>query len=391
MIRCLSYTMKRVKTVVLIVVVLLPLLFGSCLSGASSVAKGWAGTTIQDGIVYAGTKTGTVVAVNSSTRSIEWSYSLTVTTPSGGLSCGPTTTTAALYATPVVDRGIVYVGTYGGEVHALSTADGDNIWVYPPKGEGYIGAVVGRTIVVGGIVYSSSSDGNIYALNATNGRLEWKTDHALAEKLWTSPAVVGDKLYVSTFDGHIYSLSAMTGAFLDWSFESTASFASSPVVFGDTIFLGSFDRHLYAVKIGTDEPTWIFPQDKPAGNWFWASPVIRDGIVYAGCLDGKIYAVNATTGTETWEFDTGNPIVVSPVLMNEFLIVTNDAGVVYVFDLNAQTGGQGISSNPISLGVPVNSPFCAQNGLAYIRSEDDSLYIVDVSTGQMSSPIPLTS
>jgi outer membrane protein assembly factor BamB len=394
MTRSLSYTMKLVKTVVLIVLVLLPLLSVSCLSGSSSVARGWAGTTIQDGIVYAGTSTGVVVAVNSSDRSIEWSHSFVTTAASGGLSCGPTTTATALYATPFVDRGRVYIGTYSGEVYALSTTDGDNVWVYPPKGEGYVGAVVGRTIVANGTVYTSSSDGNVYALNATNGRREWKTeweaDRGLPEKLWTSPTVAGDTLYISTFDGHIYSLSARTGAFLSWSFESTASFASSPVVVGDTIFLGSFDRHLYAVRIGADEPAWVFPQDGPADKWFWASPVIGDGIVYAGCLDGKIYAVNSTTGVEVWEFDTGSPVVVSPVLMNDFLIVTNDAGVVYVFDLNAQTGGQGIASGPISLGVPVNSSFCAQDGLAYIRGEDDILYIVDISAGQVSSQIALT-
>jgi outer membrane protein assembly factor BamB len=251
---------------------------------------------------------------------------------------------------------------------------------------------VGRPVIADGTMFVSSSDGTVYALDPTYGDLKWQSDR-LAEKLWTNPAVVGDTLYVSTFDGHIYSLSAETGAALNWSFQSTAGFTSSPVVYGETILLGSFDRHLYAVRIGADAPAWRFPQDKPAGNWFWSSPVVSGGIVYAGCLDGKIYALDATTGNEMWEFDTGAPIAVSPVLMDNFLIVANEASegsAVYVFDLSTQTGAEGVPSNHVSLDAPVDSPFCAQNETAYIRSQDGLLYALDVSKGQISWQVSLS-
>jgi len=404
MTRSLSYTMKLVKTVVLIVVVLLPLLSASCLSGSSSVARGWAGTTVKDGIVCAGTGTGVVVAVNSSDRGIEWSLPLTVTASSGGLSCGPTTTATALYATPVIDGDMVYVATYSGQVLALSMTArnltptfpqqryGEWEWDAPLDG-GQSNAIVGDLLVTEDSIYVADSNGRIYSLDKEFGDQNWESGilDQTYRKLWTSPVIQGDSLYIAAFDGRVYSLSAQTGEALNWTFQSSVGFASSPALYLDTIFVGSFDRHLYAVKIGAGEPAWVFPQEKPADKWFWASPVIRDGIVYVGCLDGKVYAVNSTTGTEVWEFDTGNPVVVSPVLTSNFLIVTDDAGVVYVFDLNAQTGGQGIASGRISLGVPVNSSFCAQDGLAYIRGEDDVLYIVDVGAGQVSSQIALTS
>jgi len=113
--------MKQLKILLLIVIVLLPVTLASCAPwGGGQSAGGWAGTTIHDGIIYVGTRDGRVVAINSSTESIEWAYSIVITAPSGGFSCGETTAAAAIYGTPVVDEGIVYVGTYSGQVLALN-------------------------------------------------------------------------------------------------------------------------------------------------------------------------------------------------------------------------------------------------------------------------------
>ncbi|HEY4711578.1 MAG TPA: PQQ-binding-like beta-propeller repeat protein, partial [Dehalococcoidia bacterium] len=240
-----------------------------------------------------------------------------------------------------------------------------------------------------------------YALDTTYGDLKWKSD-PLGErlKLWTSPAVVGDTLYVSTFDGHIYALSAETGELLDWFFESEAGFASSPVIDADTIYVGSFDHHLYAIGIGSNiSSMWKFPQENPAGNWFWASPIVNEGIVYAGCLDGKLYAISAETGEELWQFEStdaqgkATPIVSSPVLMDNLLIIANESGNVYV--INPETGeGEQIKNpendNKPTINAQIRTPLCAHEGLVYIRGEDNQLYGVDIEKGELSWNISLT-
>ncbi|HUW46962.1 MAG TPA: PQQ-binding-like beta-propeller repeat protein, partial [Dehalococcoidia bacterium] len=156
---------------------------------------------------------------------------------------------------------------------------------------------------------------------------------------------------------------------------------------------GSFDRYLYAVEIGSAEPEWRFPQEKPAGNWFWASPVINEGIVYAGCLDGRVYAIEAKTGEKLWEFDSGNPIVSSPVLMENLLIVANEAGNVYV--INPETGDSERIKNrengdKPTINAQIRASFCAHEGLVYIRGEDNQLYVVDIEKREVSQPISLT-
>jgi outer membrane protein assembly factor BamB len=232
----------------------------------------------------------------------------------------------------------------------------------------------------------------VYSLDKKSGDLNWESgvldkEHA---KIWTSPAIQGNTLFVSTFDGHIYALSLATGELSDWSFKSEAGFASPPVIDEDVIYVGSFDRYLYALEIGGNQSLWRFPQEKPAANWFWASPVVRGGVVYAGCLDGKLYAIEAKTGEELWEFDAGKRIVSSPVLMDNLLIVVDESGVVYVFDLSTGSANEAVPLKTISIGADVKSSFCAHDGLVYIRSESNSVYVVDIEEGEVAEGWPVS-
>lgn len=383
--------MKQPKILFLVVIALLSLTLVSCISGSAQLARGWSGTTIHDGVIYVGAVDGRVMAINSSTQSQKWSY--------------PIDPPATIYTTPIADGDFVYIATYNGQVLALNTsARSQNLtslqqrygeWKWDcPIDNATSNAIVADLLVSEDSVYVSSSNGRVYSLDKEFGDLNWES-RVLDEKhrkLWTSPVIQGDTLYVSTFDGHIYALSTETGE-LGWSFESEAGFASSPVIYQDTIFLGSFDRHLYAVEMGSDVPMWKFPQEKAAGNWFWASPIVNEGIVYAGCLDGMLYAVNAEGGEKVWEFRTESPIVSSPVLMDHLLIVTDQSGTVYIFDLSAEFGDEAVPLKVISIDADVRSAFCAHDGLVYIRgenSEGSSIYVVDIERGTVSWEFELT-
>jgi outer membrane protein assembly factor BamB len=373
----LSYRMKQPKVLFLAVMASLPLVLVSCIGGGQPTG-GWAGPTVHDGIVYVGTRDGRVVAINASSREQQWQWPDTA-----GLR-------GLIYATPILHDDLVYVGTYNGQVYALTSDRGAERWVYPRTGS--IGAIIGRPVVVNETMYVTSSDGRVYALDVTYGDLKWESE-SLAGKLWTSPAVMGDTLYVSTLDGYIYDLSLETGQLLGWSFKADAGFASSPVVYEDHIYVGSFDRYLYAIRIGSNASMWRFPEEELAGNWFWASPIVKEGIVYAGCLDGKLYAIEAETGEELWEFDAASPIVSSPVLTDNLLIIIDESGTVYVFDVSTEFGDEAAPLRTISIGASVRSSFYAQDGLVYIRSEDNSIYVVDIDRGEIVEgwPVSLTA
>jgi outer membrane protein assembly factor BamB len=396
--------MKQPKILILAVIALLPLTLVSCATWGMQPAGGWSGTAVHEGIIYVGTMDGMVVAINSSTENLKWSYSTDpVTAPSSGLSCGQTSVPTAIYGTPVIDGDIVYIGTYSGQILALSMLARSQNLTFPqqrygewewdcPINNAKSNAIVADLLVREDAIYVSSSNGRVYSLDKEFGDLNWESEvlDETHKKLWTSPVIQGNTLYISTYDGHIYALSIETGDLLDWSFESEVGFASSPVIYGDTILVGSFDRYLYAVKTDSDVPIWKFPQEEPAGNWFWASPVVDEDIIYAGCLDGRIYAIEIKTGGKLWEFDAGNTIVASPVLMDNLLIVTDGSGTIYVFDLDAEFHGEVVPLKTISIDSAVRSSFSAQEGLVYIRGEDNKLYVVDIDSGGVIWTVDLT-
>ena len=392
----------------LIIIALLPLTLVSCAPWGTQSAGGWSGTAVHDGIVYVGTRDGRVVAINSSTENLEWAYSIAPATAlTSGLACSPSAVSAAIYTTPIVSGDLVYVGTYSGQVLALNMLARRQNLTFPQRGNdewewdcpidnAKSNAIVADLAMSEDALYVASSNGRVYSLDKGSGDENWRREDipVLAEKLWTSPVIQVNTLYVSTYDGHIYALSVETGE-LDWSFESDSGFASSPTIYRDAIFLGSFNHHLYAIKIDSDVLEWRFPE-KPAGNWFWASPVVDEGIVYAGCLDGKLYAIEADTGRERWSYLTEDqngkpsPIVSSPVLTDNLLIVVNESGTVYVFDLGAELGNDAVPLKIISIGAAVRSSFCAQEGLVYIRDEDNWTYAVDINEGEISWKLDLT-
>jgi len=387
--------MKQSKVLVLALIACLPLVAASCI-GVGQPAGGWSGPTVGDGIIYVASRAGGVVAVNSSSGDELWFYAM-VTTSGGGLSCGPTSTPTAIYATPIVDGDLVYVATYSGQVLALSTLARSQSLTFPQQRYGEwewncpldgakSAAIVADLVVDENALYVASSNGRVYSLDKQSGDENWNRENTsvLAEKLWTSPAIQGDTVYVSTFDGHVCALSAETGALLDWSFRAEAGFASSPVIYGNTMFLGSFDRYLYAIELGSNTPTWRFPEEQPAGNWFWASPIVNEGIVYAACLDGSLYAIEAETGEELWNFGSESSMISSPVLMGNLLIVIDESGTLHVFDISSESGNQAVPVKAISIGASVRSSFYAEDGLVYTRGEDKRLYVVDIDRGAVS-------
>ena len=376
-------------------------------TSCSPPPQGYSGVISYDDMLYLGATDGKIRAVNPGARSEglpfpssdgEWSFAITV--PSKGfLSCGDSSTPATIYSTPVVVDGRVCVGIYDGKVMMLApSARIDELhfphrksgeWMYP-DGDDVIGAVVGNPVVVGDTVYVCSSDGAVYALDASSGDQEWRSELSV-EKLWTTPVVQGEAIYVSTFDGHIYALSVDDGSLLPWSFEAEVGFASSPLLYGDTILVGSFDDNLYAVRIGDEKPLWRFQ----GGNWFWALPVVSDGVVYAVCLDGKVYALDAESGRVKWDepFDTGSPIAASPVAVDDSLVVAAQSGDVYVIDMQTGVGARIENpegdEKPSIDGTTVLASLCAQDGIVYIRAQNNCLYPIDVAGRERKARISL--
>jgi len=262
----------------------------------------------------------------------EWIYDIqtpSAANPCGPLmSCGPTAASAGvtIYGTPVYAEDLVYVGTYSGQVYALNSTTGALRWVYPRIAQENVGAIVGNMILTDDTLYIGSSNGKVYALDAATG--DWKWEFDTGDKIWTSPAVSDGVVYVGNYGKKFYALSGEDGSQI-WQVDLSVAVASPPAISGNYIYLGAFDRHLYAIDKSNGAVRWKFQ----GGNWFWAQPLVMDRVVYATCLDRRIYALDADTGRELWQFVADDGIVSKPVLLDSLLVAISESGEMYILDI----------------------------------------------------------
>ena len=93
------------------------------------------------------------------TMSMRW-------TPRPALSCGATPPAARVRSSPAVANGVVYVGSYDGNVYALNASTGAELWSYTTGA-----ALDSSPAVANGVVYVGSLDYNVYRLHATTGAM----------------------------------------------------------------------------------------------------------------------------------------------------------------------------------------------------------------------------
>lgn len=349
------------KTPLLLLAILLGgLVLVSCRAGLGAVAKGWSGGVIDDGILFVGSMTGNLVAVDVADGRL--------------LSAVPLGTSAvAIYGSLAVSGDLVYVPGYDGRVRAF-VFEGNKLreepgWYSQP--EKISGSIVGGLVVAHDKVYYATSGGQVYAVDAANGSRRWMFE--TRGKIWSTPVVISDTLYIGSFDKKLYALSAVSGS-TKWQFKTEGAIVSTPVIYDNTVYFGSFDRYFYAIDANSGSQRW--KSKSPAKNWFWAKPIIYHGTVYAPNLDGKVYALDARGGSEQLEFELESPVASSPVLVGSSIIVATENGAVYALDTVSKQ-----KRSLAELGEKVRAPLFTDGKIVYVHTSADKVYALNAQSG----------
>ena len=164
---------------------------------------------------------------------------------------------------PMVADGVVYAASHDGEVVAMTAATGKRNWIAKTKLSLSAGPEVG-----GGLVVLGSSDGDIIALDATNGAQRWKK--AIASEILAQPLIVNDIVVIRTVDGHIEGLSVADGA-TKWAVDEqvprlTLRGTAPPVLAGDRIIAGFDNGKVLAIDPRNGEVLWDTIVNSPRGR-----------------------------------------------------------------------------------------------------------------------------
>jgi len=342
------------------------LLFSAC--GRIATPQGWAAPIAVDGTILATLERGKLSAIDRQTNQQTWQF------PSKD---AKDIDLKAIYGTPVIGDGRVYVGAFDGTFYALDLATGEVLWQQKTGA-----AIIGGAALADGTVYVGSSDNRLYAFDAASGASRWPPFEAEGD-IWSTPLVEQGTVYVTSMDKRLYALDAATGQ-LKWAkpFEADGAIPSTPGLDGSRLYVGALDNRLYAVDKATGEVAWSFKTD----NWIWCDALVAEGVVYVGGLDHHVYALDAATGEPRWArpFPAKAPIRVQPALAGGVLVVADEDGDVY--GLDPATGQERWPSIALGSGVLAN-PLVMDNEV-FLSARNWKLMRVDVQTGSFSQVAP---
>jgi eukaryotic-like serine/threonine-protein kinase len=300
---------------------------------------------LADGILYTGSGSGVLYAVDAETGEQLWSEDgfgqLEATGAIAGdmiITAGYNQTVKALdritgderwsYTTgygvqgaPLIVDDRVYIAT-DHEVYALDLESGGLIWKVPTGTEG---AYMGAPAYENGVIYTTGGK-LLLALEAESGEDLWRTQK---DEMFLGPTVANGLVYVGNFDRKLYAFDQASGE-ERWSFDGEEVFWSSPAASEDKIFAGN-DRTVYALDAQTGELVWSFDAESRSIS----EPLLSDGVVYVSDSSHEfplgprhLYALDAKTGEQLWVFESISTFLPAPVLGEDVIYLTSTGEII---------------------------------------------------------------
>ena len=196
-----------------------------------------------------------------------------------------------LWATPAVDGGAVYVSTFDGHIMGLSTTTGEILpWSY----ENEVG-FVSSPLVDRGVAYVGAFDHILYAVELGSQEPRWEFE--AGNWFWATPIMIGNTLLAPCLDGKLYAIDADTGK-LVWNdiFDAGNGIATSPIVVGDSAVVATMEGDVYFVNmstaVGTRVPNIADEMNPTCDARVVATPCYFDGMVYVRAQDDVLYGID---------------------------------------------------------------------------------------------------
>src|SRR6185437_1194179 len=206
-------------------------------------------------------------------------------------------------STPAVSGDTVVAAFGSGELVALRTANGNDLWnaalsrASRTSALSEIRDIAGRPVIYQGDVFAVSHSGVFAATDLRTGAARW----SLPVVGITSPLPEGDVVYVVGTDGKLICASRESGQ-IYWIHDMN--------------------------------PGWV--AHKKGGLWgigshevpkpLWTSPILVDSRLILTSSDGQLVALNAKTGAEEKKIALGAPSLMSPIAMGNMLYLVTDDG-----------------------------------------------------------------
>jgi outer membrane protein assembly factor BamB len=155
---------------------------------------------------------------------------------------------AQIRGLPVIDRDLVFAVSHAGQMLAVNLRQGVRAW------QADIGGVQ-MPWAAGDFIFVLTNDGQVVCLQRRDGRIRWVTplprfadpEEQEVPIRWRGPVLAGDRLVIAGSHGQVISVSPYDGKLLGF-FDLGAGAAVAPVVANDSLYLVTEDGNLVALR-----------------------------------------------------------------------------------------------------------------------------------------------
>jgi outer membrane protein assembly factor BamB len=285
------------------------------------------GASFDNGRVFVTNGVGEVLALNSSDGSQVWKVK-----PAGPLRGSPT-----------IAFNNVFVMTQDNQIHAMSASTGAPVWnetgsIAQAGVFGVAAPAAGQGTVIAG--YSS---GELVAYRYENGRTLWSdalartsisTQVGSLTDIDADPIIDQGRVYALGQGGRMAAYELVTGQRI-W--ELNVAGISTPAIAGEWIFALTDDARLLAIARSTGKIRWItqlarYKDEKDKkGAIFWTGPVLAGGSLWVANTEGGLYQISTGEGSVSKFADLGAAVSLAPVVADSTLYVLDDSGKLHAF------------------------------------------------------------
>jgi outer membrane protein assembly factor BamB len=201
---------------------------------------------------------------------------------------------------PAIDNGVVFAASHKGEVLAASLETGRHIWVKNLKMPISAGPAAAAGMVVVG-----TSKGAVIALDGATGRQLWRA--RVNSELLSAPAISEKVVVMRSVDGRLHGFDAHNGKEL-WSVEQQVPRLSlrgtaTPIIAKEVAISGFDNGKVMAVSLNTGDTVWDTALASPHGRTELDRLVDIDSAVHA--VGDNVFAAGFQGRTAMLALDSG--------------------------------------------------------------------------------------
>ncbi len=208
------------------------------------------------------------------------------------------------------------------------------IKIYPPE-------QLSSPVISRGVVYVGSTDRGLYAFDLRKGKKLWRFDASYVVE--STPTVAMGMVCFGTGDGVLYCLDELTGEKL-FSFQARSEILSSPVIKEGVVYFASSDSRIYALSAFTGRKLWSYYRTTVSTVLprIYSSIAVENGRLYHLFSDGVLVCLDLATGRELWtrelikDFIKAVPARRTPAVKDGNVYAIDEGGAI--LSLDSSTG-----------------------------------------------------